>query len=149
MQRQRTNTEILTDLLRTEAAHRAASIRYRKSATKLPVLKDINAILFEGTTTNGGLVRSLHRGAFLPDKRNIVLVGETALRRLTWPSPSPPASCAGARGRYFNALDLITRLEQETFICKTGALAAKLGRLHLVVLDELGYLPFARSGGQL
>jgi DNA replication protein DnaC len=57
--------------------------------------------------------------------------------------------CAGARGRYFNTVDLVTRLEEETRIGKAGSLAAQLGRLDLVVLDELGYLPFARSGGQL
>jgi len=56
---------------------------------------------------------------------------------------------AGARGRYFNSVDLVTRLEEETRLGKAGALAAQLSRLDLVVLDELGYLPFARSGGQL
>lgn len=43
----------------------------------------------------------------------------------------------------------MTRLEEETRIGKGGTLAAQLSRLDLVVLDELGYLPFARSGGQL
>ena len=56
---------------------------------------------------------------------------------------------AGARGRYFNTVDLVTQLEEETRIGKAGALAAQLRRHELVVLDELGYLPFARSGGQL
>jgi DNA replication protein DnaC len=44
---------------------------------------------------------------------------------------------------------LVTRLEEETRIGKGGTLAGQLSRLDLVVLDELGYLPFARSGGQL
>src|SRR3546814_1526067 len=44
---------------------------------------------------------------------------------------------------------MVTRLEEETRISKGGTLAAQLSRLDLVVLDELGYLPFARSGGQL
>ena len=43
----------------------------------------------------------------------------------------------------------MTRLEEETRIGKGGTLAAQLSRLNLIVLDELGYLPFARSGGQL
>ena len=47
------------------------------------------------------------------------------------------------------ALYLVTRLEEETRIGKGGTLAAQLSRLDLIVLDELGYLPFARSGGQL
>ena len=78
VQRKRTAIEILTDLLRAEAAHRhAVSIRYRMSAAKLPVIKDIDAFVFEGTPINEGLIRSLHGGSFLPGQRNIVLVGGT------------------------------------------------------------------------
>jgi DNA replication protein DnaC len=151
VQRQRSITEILTDLLRAEAAHRhAASIRYRMSAAKLPAVKDIDAFVFDGTPVNEGLVRALHGGSFLSAKRNIVLVGGTGTGK-THLAIAITASVvrAGARGRYFNTVDLVTRLEEETRIGKAGALAAQLGRLDLVVLDELGYLPFARSGGQL
>ena len=151
VQRQRTTPEILTDLLRAEAAHRhSASIRYRMSAAKLPVVKDIDAFVFEGTPVNEGLVRSLHAGSFLPAQRNIVLVGGTGTGK-THLSIAITASVvrAGARGRYFNTVDLVTRLEEETRVGKAGALAGQLARLDLVVLDELGYLPFARSGGQL
>jgi DNA replication protein DnaC len=151
LQRQRTMMEILTDLLRAEATHRhTASIRYRMSAAKLPVAKDIDAFVFDGTPVNEGLVRSLHAGSFLPAQRNIVLVGGTGTGK-THLAIAITASVirAGARGRYFNTLDLVTRLEEETRIGKPGALAGQLARLDLVVLDELGYLPLARSGGQL
>ena len=151
IQRKRTAMEILIDLLRAEAAHRhAASIRYRMSAAKLPVVKDIDAFVFEGTPINEGLVRSLHGGSFLPGQRNIVLVGGTGTGK-THLAVAITASVvrAGARGRYFNTVDLVNRLEEESRLGKAGALAAQLSRLDLVVLDELGYLPFARSGGQL
>jgi DNA replication protein DnaC len=151
VQRQRSAMEILADLLRAEAAHRhAASIRYRMSAATLPVVKDIDAFVFDGTPINEGLVRSLQAGSFLPGRRNIVLVGGTGTGK-THLAIAITASVvrAGARGRYFNTVDLVTRLEEETRIGRAGALAAQLSRLDLVVLDELGYLPFARSGGQL
>ena len=151
VQRQRTTPEILTDLLRAEAAHRhSASIRYRMSAAKLPLVKDLDAFVFEGTPVNEGLARSLHAGSFLAAQRNIVLVGGTGTGK-THLAIAITASVvrAGARGRYFNTVDLVTRLEEETRVGKAGALAAQLARLDLVVLDELGYLPFARSGGQL
>ena len=151
VQRQRSTTEILTDLLRAEAAHRhAASIRYRMSAAKLPSIKDIDAFVFEGTPINEELVRALHAGSFLPGRRNVVLVGGTGTGK-THLAIAITASVvrAGSRGRYFNTVDLVTRLEEETRIGKAGALASQLSRLDLIVLDELGYLPFARSGGQL
>lgn len=61
------------------------------------------------------------------------------------------ANCirAGARGRFFNVVDLVNQLEAEGRSAKTGQLAGQLARLDLLVLDELGYLPFAQSGGQL
>ena len=151
LQRKRTTNEILTDLLRAEAAHRhAASIRYRMTAAKLPVIKDLDAFVFEGTPINEGLVRSLHAGSFLPGRRNIVLIGGTGTGK-THLATAITASVVrvGARGRYFNTVDLVTRLEEEARIGKAGSIAAQLSRLDLVVLDELGYLPFARSGGQL
>jgi DNA replication protein DnaC len=56
---------------------------------------------------------------------------------------------AGARGRFYNVVDLVNRLEAETRDARAGRIADHLARLDLVILDELGYLPFAQSGGQL
>ena len=55
----------------------------------------------------------------------------------------------GARGRFFNVVDLVNKLEAETRAGRQGRIADHLTRLDFVVLDELGYLPFAQSGGQL
>jgi DNA replication protein DnaC len=151
LQRKRTTMEILADLLRAEAAHRqAASVRYRMAAARLPAIKDLEAFVFDGTPVDEPQVRALHAGAFLAEKRNIVLVGGTGTGK-THLAIAITASVvrAGARGRYFNTVDLVNRLEAESRQGKAGALAAQLARLDLVVLDELGYLPFARSGGQL
>jgi DNA replication protein DnaC len=122
----------------------------RLTAAKLPVIKDLDAFVFEGTPINEELVRSLHAGSFLPGRRNIVLIGGTGTGKTHLATAiTASAVCAGARGRYFNTVDLVTRLEEEARIGKAGTIAAQLSRHDLVVLDELGYLPFARSGGQL
>ena len=55
----------------------------------------------------------------------------------------------GARGRFYNVVDLGNRLESESRSGRQGRLTDHLTRLDFVVLDELGYLPFAQSGGQL
>lgn len=153
LQRNRTVMETLADLLQAEAVHRqAASIRYRMTAAKLPVMKDLWTFVFEGSATNEGLARSLHDGSFLANRRNVVLVGGTGTGTgKTHLAIAVTANVvrAGARGRFFNLVDLVNRLEDETRRGKAGALAAQLSRLDLVVLDELGYLPFAQSGGQL
>ena len=151
LQRKRTTMEILTDLLRAEATHRhAASVRYRMSAVRLPAVKDLDGFVFDGTPINEGLVRSLHSGSFLASQRNVVLVGGTGTGKTHLASAiTANVVRAGARGHYFNTVDLVNRLEEENRLGKAGALAKQLSRLDVVVLDELGYLPFARSGGQL
>ena len=55
----------------------------------------------------------------------------------------------GARGRFFNVVDLVNKLEAEARAGRQGRIADHLCRMDLVVLDELGYLPFAQAGGQL
>jgi IstB-like ATP binding protein len=55
----------------------------------------------------------------------------------------------GARGRFYNVVDLVNRLEIEARNGRQGRLADHLTRMDFIVLDELGYLPFAQSGGQL
>ena len=55
----------------------------------------------------------------------------------------------GKRGRFFNVVELVNKLEAEGRAGRQGRMAEYLGRMDFVVLDELGYLPFAQSGGQL
>ena len=55
----------------------------------------------------------------------------------------------GRRGRFCNVVDLVNQLEQEKLAGRGGRLAESLSRLDIVVLDELGYLPFSKNGGQL
>ena len=138
---------VTTGLVRAETTHRhAASIRYRMAAAKLPAVKDLDAFVFDDTPINEGLVRSLHSGSFLANRRNMVLVGGTGTGK-THLATAIIANVVrtGARGRYFNTVDLVNRLEEESRLGKAGTLAAQLCRLDVVVLDELGYLPFARS----
>ena len=151
IRRDRTVMEMLGDLLRAEVAHReAASIRYRMTAARLPAIKDLDGFVFDDTPINEELVRSLHAGSFLPEQRNIVLIGGTGTGKTHLALAIAAAVVrAGARGRFFNTVDLVNRLEEEARQAKAGSLATQLARLDLVVLDELGYLPFARSGGQM
>lgn len=99
LQRKRTTHEILTDLLRAEAAHRhAASIRYRMTAAKLPVIKDLDAFVFDGTPIKEGLVRSLHARSFVPGRRDIVLIVGTGTGKTHLSGLLMQRSAAAPRG---------------------------------------------------
>ena len=95
-------------------------------------------------------MRDLATGAFLEHQRNVVLVGGTGTGKSHLAIGIARACIrSGAKGRFFNVVDLVNRLEAETKAGRPGRLADALARVDLVVLDELGYLPFAHSGGQL
>jgi DNA replication protein DnaC len=142
---------IVGDLLQSEIAEkRARSIRYQMTCAKLPLAKDIEDFAFTGTPINEGLVRELITGTFVADQRNAVLVGGTGSGKTHLAIAIARALIrAGSRGRFFNVVDLVNRLEIETRNGKQGRFADYLSHLDFVILDELGYLPFAQVGGQL
>jgi DNA replication protein DnaC len=142
---------IVGDLLQSEIAEKQArSIRYQMTIAKLPLAKDIDAFDFAGTPINEGLVRELATGSFVADQRNVVLIGGTGTGKTHLGIAIARALIRnGTRGRFFNVVDLVNRLETETRGGKQGRMADYLTRMDFVILDELGYLPFAQSGGQL
>jgi DNA replication protein DnaC len=142
---------IIGDLLNAEIADKAArSIKYQLAIAKLPLAKELADFQFKGTPINEALVRDLATGAFIAQQRNIVLAGGTGSGK-THLAIAIARSCirGGARGRFFNVVDLVNRLETESRNGRQGRIADYLTRKDFAVLDELGYLPFAQSGGQL
>jgi len=142
---------IIGDLLKAEIADKAArSIKYQLAIAKLPLAKELADFQFKGTPINEALVCELATGSFVAQQRNIVLVGGTGSGK-THLAIALARSCirGGARGRFFNVVDLVNRLETESRNGRQGRIADYLTRKDFAVLDELGYLPFAQSGGQL
>jgi DNA replication protein DnaC len=147
--RQHEPQRVIGDLLTAEIAEKQArSIKYQITIAKLPLAKDTDDFVFEGTPINETLVRDLAGGDFLAHQRNVVLVGGTGKTHL---AIAIARSCIrnGARGRFFNVVDLVNKLEAEGRAGRQGRIADTLTRKNFIVLDELGYLPFAQSGGQL
>jgi DNA replication protein DnaC len=151
IRRQHSAQRILGDLLKAEMAEKQArSIRYRMASAKLPLAKELADFDFSVSPVNAPLVRDLHKGGMLSPPRNAVLVGGTGTGK-SHLAMAIAANCIrnGARGRFFNVVDLVNQLEAEARAGTPGKLAEQLTRVDLVVLDELGYLPFPQSGGQL
>lgn len=142
---------LLASLLRAEHNHRQArSIVYRIASARFPVLKDIDAFHFADTAIDEGKVREIATGAFLEGKRNAIFIGGTGTGKTHLVIAVAAAVVRShARGRFYNLVDLVNQLEQEKAAGKGGRLAEKLLRYDLVVIDELGYLPFSQAGGQL
>jgi DNA replication protein DnaC len=142
---------VVGDLLNAEISEKQArSIKYQMTRAKLPLAKDIDDFTFEGSPINETLVRDLAGGNFLAHQRNSVLVGGTGTGKSHLAIAIARACIRdGARGRFFNVVDLVNKLEAEARAGRQGRMADYLARLDFVILDELGYLPFAQTGGQL
>jgi DNA replication protein DnaC len=151
VKRQHEPQRIVGDLLNAEISEKQArSIKYQLTIAKLPLAKDLDDFQFEGTPINETLVNDLAGGGFIAQQRNAVLVGGTGTGK-SHLAIAIARSCirGSARGRFYNVVDLVNRLETETRAGRQGRLADHLTRMDFIVLDELGYLPFAQSGGQL
>jgi DNA replication protein DnaC len=142
---------IVGDLLSAEIAEKKArSIKYQLTIAKLPLAKDLDEFDFAGTPINEALIRELATGGFIAEQRNAVLIGGTGTGKSHLAIAIARACIRnGARGRFYTVVDLVNRLESEARAGRQGRLADYLSRLDFAVLDELGYLPFAQTGGQL
>ena len=151
LKQRKTPEKILLELLEAEQSERIArGIRYRLVLARFPVDKDLDRFDFGASPVNESLVRSLHHGRFLDTRSNIILVGGTGTGKTHLAIAIARQSIkSGKRGRFFNVVDLVNQLEHEKLAGRGGRLAATLARWDLVVLDELGYLPFSKNGGQL
>ena len=151
MKRQHEPTRIIGDLLTAKISEkRARLIRYQIAIAKLPLAKDVDHFAFDGTPINEILMCDLASGNFVTHQRNVFLVSGTGTGN-THLAIAIARSCIrrGVRSHCFNVVDLANRLEAAGRTGKQGWMADYLCRMDFVVLDELGYLPFAQSSGQL
>lgn len=142
---------IIGDLLTAEITEKQArSVNYQMTIAKLPLAKELDEFTFEATEVNETLIRDLTRGDFLDHQRNVVLIGGTGTGK-THLAVAIARACIrqGRRGRFFNVVDLVNKLDAEARAERQGRTADLISRLDFLILDELGYLPFAQTGGQL
>ena len=143
---------VLSELLKAETAEREVrSTAYQLKAARFPAYRDLNGSDFESSEINEALVRQLHRGDFIDDANNVVLIGGpgTGKTHIATALGIQAIEHHRKRVRFFSTVELVNALEQEKAQGKAGQIANRLVHSDLVILDELGYLPFSASGGAL
>jgi DNA replication protein DnaC len=143
---------ILSQLLKAEVAEREVrSIAYQIKAARFPAYKDLAGFDFASSEVNEAMVRQLHRGEFIGSSDNVVLIGGpgTGKTHIATALGIQAAEHHRKKVRFFSTVDLVNALEQEKALNKARQMAERLLRLDIVILDELGYLPFSPSGGAL
>lgn len=118
---------------------------------RFPLHRDLAGFDFESSPVERRLVSQLSDLAFTEAAHNVVLIGGpgTGKTHLATALGISGITRHGRRVRFFSTVDLVNALEQEKVAGKAGRLAANLLNVDLVILDELGYLPFSQAGGAL
>lgn len=143
---------ILSQLLKAETAEREVrSVSYQLKIARFPAYRDLAGFDFASSEINEALVRQLHRCEFMDVADNIVLVGGpgTGKTHIATALGVQAIEHHRKRVRFFSTVELVNALEQEKAQGKAGQIAGRLAYSDLVILDELGYLPFSASGGAL
>ncbi len=143
---------LIKHLLEAEQTDRAMrSVRHQLTAAKFPVHRDLMGFDFAVSEVDERLVRQLATLSFTDTAQNAVLIGGpgTGKSHLATAIAVNGIASKGKRVRFYSTVDLVNVLEQEKRDGKAGRTALALMRMDLVILDELGYLPFSQAGGAL
>jgi DNA replication protein DnaC len=143
---------LLEHLLQAELTDRAMrSVSHQMHAAKFPVHRDLAGFDFTVSPVERKLIQQLAELAFTEQAHNAVLVGGpgTGKTHLATAIGVSGITRHGKRVRFYSTVDLVNALEQEKAHGKAGRIATSLLRMDLVILDELGYLPFSQAGGAL
>ena len=145
-------TGLLDQLIRAEVADREVrSINYQMKIARFPAHRDLTGFRFADSAVSEAQVRTLHRCDFLAQTENIVLIGGpgTGKTHIATALGIEAIVHHHRRVRFLSTVELVNTLEQEKLNGKQGRLANRFSHVDLVILDELGYLPFSQTGGAL
>ncbi|MBI4997914.1 MAG: ATP-binding protein [Rhodocyclales bacterium] len=143
---------LVEHLLDAEHTHRVIrSISHQMHTAKFPVHRDLAGFDFEHSKVDHGLITDLADLSFTEAAHNVVFIGGTGTGKTHLATALGVSGIThhGKRVRFYSTVDLVNLLEQEKAAGKAGKLAFALMRMDLVILDELGYLPFSQAGGAL
>jgi DNA replication protein DnaC len=136
----------LTERELIEREQRASERRIRQAM--FPVLKTLDSFDFTmQPSINEASVRELIRGEFVQRKENVLLVGNPGTGKSHLATALGHAVCMqGLKVKFFSVTGLVTTLLEHREERTLQRFKKQLERYHLIILDELGYVPFSKTG---
>ena len=139
----------LTERELLDREKRAAERRIKQAA--FPVIKTIDTFDFKAQPSiNQQLVKELMSTEYIDKKENVLLIGNSGTGKTHLACALAFAACAkGRKVRFHTVTGLVTELLECREEKRLQRLQKQIQRLDLLVLDELGYVPFSKTGAQL
>lgn len=128
---------------------RAAERRIKDA--NFPVIKTIDTYDFKAQpSVNEQLVRELLRGEYIDKRENVLLIGNPGTGKTHLACALAFSACAqGRKIRFHTATDLVTQLVECREERRLQRLHKQLQRIHLLLIDEMGYVPFSKTAAEL
>ena len=142
----------LLRLVEREMQDREIRSRERRiKAAKFPVIKTLDTFDFKAQPSiNQTLVRELMRSEYLDQRENVLLIGNSGTGKTHLASALAFSACQqGRKVRFYSATGMVTTLLERREERQLERFNRQLERLELIVLDELGYIPFSKAGAEL
>jgi DNA replication protein DnaC len=142
----------LLALVQEEVAHREAQrIERAIGEARFPVLKDLAEFDWSCVpSVPKPRILELAAGAYIESRESVILVGNLGLGKSHVASGLALAACRqGRRVRFYNVAGLVNDLIKAQQEYQLSRLMTRLCKQELIVLDELGFIPFTAVGAQL
>ena len=142
----------LLRLFEREIHDREIRARERRiKGAKFPVIKTLDSFNFtEQPGIDPVLIRELMVGEYIDQRENVLLIGNSGTGKTHLATALGFAACEqGRKVRFFSATGMVTMLLERRDEKALDRFHKQLDRLDLVILDELGYIPFSKAGAEL
>jgi DNA replication protein DnaC len=125
-------------------------LQERLKAARFPLLKELADFDFSYLPQlNKNQILDLARGEFIQHKQSLIFIGNPGLGKTHLALGLAAAACRqGRRVRFWTAAGLVNELLQAQDEHRLHRFIASALKLNLVVLDELGFIPFSQNGSQ-
>ncbi len=144
--------DFLSTLTTLEVQERATKrIKRRISEAQFPALKTLDTFdMNKAPGLSSHLVRELVECKFITQAENVILIGKSGTGKTHFATALAIEACrSNFKVRFSTACKLVTELLEAREEYRLKLLIERLKRYDLLVLDELGYVPFSKPGAEL
>jgi DNA replication protein DnaC len=142
----------LLALVEIEAQQREENAHQKRlRMARFPVLKSLDQFDFTALPSlNKARVLDLAQGSYLDKRENLLLMGNSGTGKTHLATALGLLACQqGRKVRFFTAAGLINLLTEAQAGLRLSHLERSLAQMDLLIIDEIGYVPFSEKGAQL